>query len=94
VSFGTERGARSARQRSFAHGMPQAIAAPPPHTLGSPAAQAWKSQPCSPARPFAHSSMQREPAAQVAVQLLSRHRKWQVLPGPQVQEPFAHVPLQ
>ena len=72
--------------------MPQAVAVPPGHTIGAPAAQLTNSQPCSPARPSGHSSTQREPAAQVAEQLWSRQLNRQSLFVPQLQLPFAHVP--
>lgn len=65
---------------------------PPGQTVGSPAAQERKSQPCSPARPSGHSSTQLEPSAQVAVQSWSKQEKRHWLRGPQSQAPFAHVP--
>jgi hypothetical protein len=73
-------------------GAPQAVARPPGQTSAAPAAQVSKRHPCSPARPFGHSSTQLEPAAHVALQLPSRQVKAQLLPGPQLQVPFAHSP--
>lgn len=72
--------------------MPHATDVPPGQTVVAPAAQLSKSQPGSPARPCGHSSRQREPLAQVAVQWWSRQAKRHSLFGPQVQLPFWHSP--
>jgi hypothetical protein len=74
--------------------VPQAVIRPPGQTTGAPAAQVSKRHPCSPARPFGHSSTQREPAAQLAWQLPSLQAKRQTLFGPQLQLPFMHSPSQ
>jgi hypothetical protein len=76
------------------HAAPQVTTVPPGQTVGSPAAQRSKAQPCSPARPALHSSTQLEPAAQVAAQLSSRQVKRHALRGPHAQVPFAHSPSQ
>jgi hypothetical protein len=71
--------------------MPQVTTLPPGQTVGVPAAQLSKSQPCSPARP-GHSKLQREPAPQLALQLWSGQANRHSLFGPQLQLPFWHAP--
>jgi hypothetical protein len=80
------------RLQPIGQGAPQTVALPPGQTKAAPAPHVSKRHPCSPARPFGHSSTQLEPAAHAALQLPSRQMKAQLLAGPQLQVPFAHSP--
>jgi hypothetical protein len=72
--------------------MPQVVVTPSGQTVGGPAAQVVKLQPCWPGLPPGHARAHWAPAAQEAEQLWSVQRKWQVLPLPHAQLPLAHSP--
>jgi hypothetical protein len=78
--------------RDQGQGALQATASPEGQTVGSPAAQALKLQPCAPAAPPGQRSTQLEPLSQTAWQLPSVQTNSQRLLGPQRQVPFAHSP--
>jgi len=71
--------------------MPQVVAAPPGHTTTSPSWQDVMSQFCVPAVSDGHVTTQSP--SQVAWQGPEAQVKLHVLPSPQVQLPFAQVPL-